>query len=197
MKTPEAWDPENGYTGGRLRFESLIKEVKDTMLSSVGDHLVGMGRIVASECIMASYNFLMKLSEWMTKQYRNLVGRGGLPEACWKLVSHCVRAIFKDLHTARMAGRGPFLGTNRSAGIVWGCLQAHRVMTEYSSEDFSAHLRCSHILNIHLQDNAMMKPEHDVAYTKLKDLVTGLQAKYSELKQSHDSLSTKVGALKK
>jgi hypothetical protein len=44
MKTAEAWDPENGYTGGRLRFEALIKESKETMMGSVGDHLVGMGK---------------------------------------------------------------------------------------------------------------------------------------------------------
>jgi hypothetical protein len=41
-------------------------------------------------------------------------------------------------------------------GIVWGSLQAHRLMEEYLSADFAAHPRCSHILNIHLQDNAMM-----------------------------------------
>jgi hypothetical protein len=197
MKTPEAWDPENGYTGGRLRFEALIKEAKETMLGSVGDHLVGMGKIVAIECIMNSFNFLMKLSEWMTKQQRNLVGRGGEPEACWKLVSHCVRAIFRDLHSARMAGRGPFLGTNRSAGIVWGCLQAHRVMAEYLAEDFAAHPKCSHILNIHLQDNAMMKTQHDAMHTKTQLLISGLQTKYADLKKAHDTLSTKVGALKK
>jgi hypothetical protein len=63
MKTLEAWDPENGYTGGRLRFEALIKEAKETMMGSVGDHLVGMGKFFAIERIAASYQFLMKLAE--------------------------------------------------------------------------------------------------------------------------------------
>jgi hypothetical protein len=36
-------------------------------------------------------------------------------------------------------------------------LQAHRVMQEYLLNDFSAHPKCSHILDIHLQDNALMK----------------------------------------
>jgi hypothetical protein len=68
MKSAEVWDPENGYTSGRLRFEALIKEAKETMLGSVADHLVGMGKIVAIECITASYQFLMKLAEWISKQ---------------------------------------------------------------------------------------------------------------------------------
>jgi hypothetical protein len=73
MKTPEAWDPEDGYTRAKRWFEEQIKEVKSTMLESVGDHLTGLGRMVAMECIAMAYEFLSKLSEWMTKQYRNLV----------------------------------------------------------------------------------------------------------------------------
>jgi hypothetical protein len=65
---------------------------------------------------------------------------------------------FRDLHKARIAGRGPFLGGDRVSGILWGSLvQAHRLMQEYLNADFSAHPKCSHILNIHLQDNALMK----------------------------------------
>jgi hypothetical protein len=175
----------------------LIKESKETMIGSVGDHLVGIGKIVAIECIAASYQFLMKLAEWMSKQYRNLVGRGGVPDSCWKLVSHCVRAIFRDLHAARMAGRGPFLGGDRASGIVWGCLQAHRVMEEYVVDDFAAHPKCGHILNIHLQDNAMMKAEHDAVLVKTKATLVSLQETVDDLKMQHDNLSTKVGKLKK
>jgi hypothetical protein len=76
MKTPEAWDPEDGYTGGKLRFEEQIREVKCTMLESVGDLLTGLGRTVPMECIALAYEFLSKLADWMTKQYRNLVARG-------------------------------------------------------------------------------------------------------------------------
>jgi hypothetical protein len=116
MKTPEAWDLEDRYTGGKRRFEEQIREVKCTI-----------GRTVAMECIALAYEFLSKLLDWMTKQYRDLVARGGAKESCWKLISHCVRAIFRDLHKARIAGRGPFLGGDRASGIVWGNLQAHRL----------------------------------------------------------------------
>jgi hypothetical protein len=197
MKTPEAWDPEDGYTGAKRRFEEQIKEVKSTMLESVGDHLTGLGRMVAMECISMAYEFLSKLSEWMTKQYRNLVGRGGAKEACWKLISHCVRAIFRDLHKARIAGRGPFLGGDRASGIVWGSLQAHRLMQEYLDADFSAHPKCSHILNIHLQDNALMKVDFRREFDKLKGLVTEVTLDASDLRVQHDNLATKVGKLKK
>jgi hypothetical protein len=57
---------------------------------------------------------------------------------------------------------------DRQAGVVWGCLQAHRVMGEYVDADFAGHPRCSHILNLHLQDNALMKTECN-AYTKKTD----------------------------
>jgi hypothetical protein len=66
LKVFEVWDPEDGYTGAKRRFDEQIKEVKATMLESVGDHLVGIGRTVAMECIQAAYESLRKLSEWMS-----------------------------------------------------------------------------------------------------------------------------------
>jgi hypothetical protein len=70
------------------------------------------------ECTQTTYEFLNKLSDWMSRQFKGLVARGGAREACWKLVRHCVRAIFGHLHKARIAGRGPFLGGGRASGIV-------------------------------------------------------------------------------
>jgi hypothetical protein len=101
-----------------MRFEVLIKEAKTMILASVGDHLQGIGKIVVMECITESYQFLMKLAEWIWKEHTNLVGRGGLDEGCWKLILHCIQSIFRDLHVARLAGQGPFLGTDRAGGIV-------------------------------------------------------------------------------
>jgi hypothetical protein len=74
------------------------------------------------------------------------------------LISHCVRAIFADLHEARIAGRGSYpKGIEAAAGIVWGSLQGLKRMQEYSALGFSAHPKLSHILNLHLQDHALMK----------------------------------------
>jgi hypothetical protein len=131
MKVFEIWDLDDRYTGAKRNLEEVIPEVKATMLESVSNHLTGLGRVMVMECIVV-YNlrFLCKLSDWMTCQYRNLVARGGIKEECWKLISHCVRAMFRDLHKARIAERGPFLGGDRATGIVWGSLQAHRLMEE-------------------------------------------------------------------
>jgi hypothetical protein len=164
MKTPEAWDLEDGYTRAKRRFEEQIKEVKSTMLESVGDHLTGLGRMVAMECIAMAYEFLSK---------------------------------FRNLHKTRIAGRGPFLGGDRASGIVWGSLQAHRLMQEYLDADFSAHPKCSHILNIHLQDNALMKVDFRREFDKLKTLVSEVQAGAADIRVQHDILATKVGKLKK
>jgi hypothetical protein len=197
MKSADVWDPKDGYTGGRMRFEALIKEAKTMMLASVGDHLQGIGKIVAMECITESYQFLMKLAEWISKEHTNLVGRGGSDEGCWKLISHCIRSIFRDLHVARLAGRGPFLGTDRAGGIVWGCLQAHRVMKEYVEYDFSAHPKCSHILNIHLQDNALMKSEASKTTKAQNALIEKLTKAVTDLQSKHDSLVGRFDKLKK
>jgi hypothetical protein len=197
FKVFEIWDPEDGYTGAKRRFDEQIKEVKATMLESVGDHLVGIGCMVAMECIQTTYAFLSKLSEWMSRQYKSLVARGGTKEACWGLICHRVRAIFWDLHKARIAGRGSFLGSDRASGIMWGSLQAHRLMQEYLMSDFSAHPKCSHILNIHLHDNVLMKADYkmDMDMDKVKARVVDLEKNLADLHALHDQLSTKVGKL--
>jgi hypothetical protein len=74
-------------------------------------------------------------------------------------VSQSVRAIFAELHVAWIAGRGPFLASERPAGIAWGCLQAFKRMKDFTKHKFSADLKISHILNLHLQDNAVMRSE--------------------------------------
>jgi hypothetical protein len=63
MKAFAIWDPDDGYTGVKRKLEEAIREVKATMLESVSDHLTGLGRIVAMECIATTYAFLCKLSD--------------------------------------------------------------------------------------------------------------------------------------
>jgi hypothetical protein len=70
-------------------------------------------------------------------------------------------------------------------------------MQEYLDADFSAHPKCSHILNIHLQDNALMKVDFRREFDKLKASVTEARLDAADLRVQHDNLSTKVGKLKK
>jgi hypothetical protein len=191
MKVPDSWDPEDGYNGGRHRFEREIKEVKATMLRGAANHMQGIGLLAAIKCISTTYAFLDRLAKWISSQFRDLVGRGGSKEDCWRLISHCVRAIFSDLHAARIAGRGPFMTSDRQLGVVWGCLQAHRVMSEYVDADFASHPRCSHILNLHLQDNALMKTEFNEYRDKTNGIILTL---LSRLKTVEGLADTAISA---
>ena len=70
-------------------------------------------------------------------------------------------------------------------------------MEEYLLVDFAAHPRCSHILNIHLQDNAMMKAVYTKDMTAVKLLLKDLDKQAGGLQIAHDQLVTRVNKLKK
>jgi hypothetical protein len=155
----DEWNPSNGYTGAKHLFNRKVEEAKDSMIASADRQLSGMALMVTTEMITKSALFLREMSNWMSSQYTDLVGRGGDPHDTWKLISQSVQAIFAELHTGRISGRGPFLPGERPAGIAWGCLQAYKRMKEFTKHKFSADTRISHILNLHLQDNDVMKSE--------------------------------------
>jgi hypothetical protein len=54
--------------------------------------------------------------------------------------------------------------------IFWGTLQSLGVMRKFREANFSAHPALSHILNLHLQDNAVTKSELAVVLEMIKDL---------------------------
>jgi hypothetical protein len=56
MKVPDSWDPEDGYNGGRHRFEREIKEVKATMLRGVANHMLGIGLLSWPSSVSAPPN---------------------------------------------------------------------------------------------------------------------------------------------
>jgi hypothetical protein len=58
MRSPEAWDPEDGYNGGRHRFKRQIKEVKATMLCGAENHMQGIGLLIAIKCISTTFSLL-------------------------------------------------------------------------------------------------------------------------------------------
>jgi hypothetical protein len=59
--------------------------------------------------------------------------------------------------------------------IFWGTLQAIRVMRKFRETNFAAHPALSHILNLHLQDNAVIKSEMKAALDKIKDLTADVK----------------------
>jgi len=88
----------------------------------------------------------------------------------WKLVCYCNRAIFKLMHEARLPGRGPHALGNKYGSVLWGALQTHRVMQDLASEGFEVHPRLSHILNIHLRDNAVSRSAMDQVLSEMADI---------------------------
>jgi hypothetical protein len=108
------------------------------------------------------------------------------------LIAHCVRAIFAELHLARSPGRGPFLPGDRAAGVVWGMLQAQRKMQEFTVRGFSASPVLSHILNIHLQDHAVMQAD----FEEWKDKLVRALKMAEEAKAAADRALTKANAKK-
>jgi hypothetical protein len=59
--------------------------------------------------------------------------------------------------------------------ILWGTLQALGVMRELRVANFSSHPALSHILNLHLQDNAVTKLELAALEKKLKTTMDDLK----------------------
>jgi hypothetical protein len=193
VKTYDEWDPEDGYNGARHRFTKVVSETKKTMLKGASSGLQGMALLVAIECITSSAGFLDTLGGWITSQQHDLTGRGGSKEHSWKLISHCVRAIFSDLHDARIAGRGIYnKGAETRAGLVWGSLQGLKRMREYLAVGFSAHPKLSHILNLHLQDNALMKHVFETYVLEHNAKWKQSAATLAKLNSDLDKLSSKV-----
>jgi len=124
--------------------------------------------------------FLNHLATWISEHYSQLSEQAGAKDGpeVWKLVCHCIRAlvchciraIFKLMHEARLPGRGPHALGDQYGSVFWGALQTHSVIQELSSEGFEAHPRLSHILNIHLRDNALSKSAMDRVLAEMTEI---------------------------
>jgi hypothetical protein len=167
IRTPEAWDSGNGFTGARRTFEQGVAEHTRAQSRSTDNVLTANRKIVANLCISASGKFLTDLGAWITREYEDLIKRGGSAKECWGLIAHCERAIFAELHSTRSPGRCPFLPGDRAARVVWGMLQAQRKMQAFTVPGFSAFPVLSHILNIHLRDHAVMQADFEEWKEKL------------------------------
>jgi hypothetical protein len=170
----DKWDTQSSRSGGRYTLSSGIGLTVDGLYHSLQNNIAGEGMEVARTMINDSRDFLNQLSSWITQTYQDLVGSGGSAKESWAYVSHCVRAIFMLLYKARAPGRGPFLDeSKRQAGMVWGALQCLNVCRSLLEANFSGHPTLSHILNLHLRDNAVMNSTLD-ALTKRIDAMDSL-----------------------
>jgi hypothetical protein len=130
----------------------------------------------------------------MSREYLELLKRGGSEVECWGLIAHCVRAVFKDLHEARMPGRGPHMtADDRAASSTWGCFQAQLKMQEYEKVGFAAHPTLSHILNIHLRDHTVSKATFESVLVRL----AAVEASAAMAGTAVRALQSVVGEVKK
>ena len=158
---------------------------------------VSIQATIALTMINGSAMFINKLVNWVTAQYLQLVGRGGNPEEVWRLLCQSVRAVFRALHVKRSSGRGPFVPGEEAACRLWGCLQAYKRMLEFKDNLFAADPELSHILNIHLQDNAVMKKDLEKINKQIEAALKSAKEANEEaqrVKRSCDSAISRLGA---
>ena len=136
--------------------------------------------VVAQSMMNTAKAFVEQVCGWITQFFTDSKNKGANNAETWKHISHTVRKVCRILQDARRAGRGHQTNdAERAAGAFWGQLQAHREMVQFSQRSLVADPRLSHILNLHLQDNAVMRSE----LTRVYDSIKLLQREVAELKK--------------
>jgi hypothetical protein len=178
LPTFAAWDTGDGDRGLRYDLRRKVLNHTQSWEKAASAALSPQAQVVAQTMLLASSNFVDFVSNWITQFYGDCRAKGANGEETWKHISHTIRELCQILHNARNAGQGPFLSaSDRATGIFWGSMQAYREMSVITAKGMMGDPRLSHILNLHLRDNAVMRSEMKDALLKIKNLqgeVTGL-----------------------
>ena len=168
----KAWENKKVLSGLRFELKHLIKDSGDTLENAIQSNLHGEAKDVASAMWANTKAFLNDLATWISEHYSQLSGQAGVKDGpkVWKLVCHCIRAILKLMHEARLPGQGPHALGDKYGSVFWGALQTHRVMQDLASEGFEAHPRLSDILNIHPRDNVVPRSAMDRVLAEMADV---------------------------
>jgi hypothetical protein len=136
---------------------------------------------------------ICRVSYWITEFFTDCKNKGANENKTWKHISHTVREICNILHDVRKAGRGQYTTAGeRAACAFWGQLQAQREMEVLAKRSLVSDPRLSHILNLHLRDNGVMRSE----LVALNDTIKILQRDITELKKTNSrrqGVATGVG----
>jgi hypothetical protein len=186
--TANEWDSGGGIRGAKFNLANNLKKA-DALRRRIADNLPQEATEVARQMMDDSVRFLQELSNWVSTHYHEVKTRSGTSDKeCWGLVSHCVRTIFSVLGTARSPGLGPYPEGTKATSILWGTLQAHRVMRDMLLDGFAGYPKLSHVLNLHLQDNMVPRSKFEA----LEELVSKQDTKLRVLQTSVDkALTTK------
>jgi hypothetical protein len=187
LRTYKEWDSGGGSVGAKFILERNLRKC-DRIRNNIQNHLSGEAREVARQMLDDSVKFVNELSSWISNHYHEVRNRSGTSEKeCWGLISHCVRTVFSELGMARSPGNGPHLEGTKAPSILWGTLQAHRVMRDILSGGFSGYPKLSHVLNLHLQDNTVPRS----MFEALQDDVKKANEKIRTLQAGMDKLLSK------
>jgi hypothetical protein len=170
------WDARDGdwglrYDIGRKCMTVYMDRTKTTQYS-----LSPTANLIVATMLAEAQEFVTVFISWINAFLMDRANKGDDEDETIQHLSHAVRTILEMLHAARAPGRGPFGAGEMGAKIFWGTLQALGVMRKFREANFSAHPALSHILNLHLQDNAVTKAEMAVMEKKVKDMAADLKA---------------------
>jgi hypothetical protein len=122
-------------------------------------------------------------------------------QEAWDLIRDMLSSIFKEIHEARVVARGVATGrrkinaaatVDRAALVIWGTLQAARVMREVTRSEFKRHACVVPGLTLFLFNHrAPIK-----MVTDLTDKVLALEKERNGLKSEMHQLTAKVNKLK-
>jgi hypothetical protein len=153
----EHWDPQMGGEGVSNFISESCNTHMYTMDAAFGNVFSQTGseaEAVAKSMLVQANAFVQALVTFVTQYYIELTKSSDAgSEECWTHVSHIVRCVFRNISRERKGvSRFSDVGTPtvKAARFLWGALQAHRVMAEYTLHGFKDHPSLGPILTRHL-----------------------------------------------
>jgi hypothetical protein len=180
------WDAKDGDRGLRYYIGRKCMAVYMDRSATTMYSLSPVANLIASTMLTEAQEFVTTLITWINTFLTDRGNKGDDEQETIQHMAHAIRTICEMLHAARAPGRGPFRPGEKGVKIFWGTLQALGVMRELRMAKFSAHPALSHILNLHLQDNALTKSEMTSMERRLKSVI-------EEVKALKSSVDRKVG----
>jgi hypothetical protein len=170
------WDAKDGDRGLRYDITRKCMTVYMDRTATMQYSLSPVATLVVGTMLTETHEFITTLVTWISTFLTDHSNKGDDAAEKIQHMSHAVRTIMEILHAARAPGRGPFGPGELSTKILWGTLQALGVMRKMRAANFSAYPALSHILNLHLQDNAVTTSELIAVEKRLKTTMDDLKA---------------------
>ena len=144
-------------------------------------------RALALFMLTTTHTWLIAWVGWVTKYYHDLVNGGeSTPDEVWSHVSAVLRVMFRTISLVRTNCStridGSFDSKRRAPALMWGTLQAHLKMQEFSDMQFQNHPSVAPVLTRHLFAHRQSK----IAAKATDDRVKSLESSVKNLKSTID-----------